>query len=172
MVAENEIYLDNNATTYFSPEVRASLNEAIGKQYGNASSEHKAGELTRREISKARSSVAVLLNAQPGEVYFGSGVTELTYWVLSDVFAGKSNARLITTEVEHSCVLETALALEKRGVEVTKIAVNEGGLIDLSALRQAICDSTALVAIQWVNNETGVVQPVEDISEILSLIHI
>ena len=86
--------------------------------------------------------------------------------MLNDVFSGKNNAQLITTEVEHSCVLETASSLESKGIEVTRLPVNREGLIDLSALKRAISDSRALVAIQWVNNETGVVQPVESIASI------
>jgi cysteine desulfurase len=161
-----EIYLDNNATTFLSLGVRAKLIDAINSSFGNASSEHQSGEWARKEISEARSQIAGLLNAQPSQIYFGSGVTELTHWVLSDVFSGKSNAHLITTEVEHSCVLETASFLASKGVEVTRLAVNSEGQIDLPALKQAISDSTALVAIQWVNNETGVVQPIESIASI------
>ena len=115
---------------------------------------------------KSSKPIAKLLNSQPNQIYFGSGVTELTHWVLTDVFSEKRNAQLITTEVEHSCVLETASFLEAKGVKVTRIAVNREGLIDLAAFKQAISSSTALVAIQWVNNETGVAQPIESIASI------
>lgn len=160
-----EIYLDNNATTHLSRAVRAALSEAISEDLGNASSEHRSGEKTRRAITRSRDEVARLLGTSPDKVIFGSGVTELNFWVLSRLLQ-KTRSHLVTSQVEHSCVLRTADYLESRGVRVTRLPVDPFGRIEIEQLLNSITSATTLVSIQWVNNETGVVQPVEEISEI------
>lgn len=162
----SEIYLDNNATTYLSEEVRAALSAAVEQNLGNPSSEHRSGERTRRSIVRSRDAVAGLLGVSAERVLFGSGATELNYWVLSHALRYCGNAHLVTTQVEHSCVLETAKALEADGVRVTRLPVGRNGRIDLDQLLQTIDSETSLVTVQWVNNETGVVQPLREIAEV------
>lgn len=161
-----EIYLDNNATTHLSDAVRGVLSEAIRNDLGNASSSHRSGEKTRREITRARDSVGRLLGASPESIVFGSGVTELNYWVMSQLLRKQAKPHLITTEVEHSCVLRTSELLESKGVEVTRLPVSPSGQIDVADLLQSLRPDTSLVSIQWVNNETGVIQPVQEIAKI------
>ncbi len=161
-----EIYLDNNATTHLSSAVRDAINSAVGEDFGNPSSEHRSGEKSRRAITQARDSVARLLGTTANGVLFGSGVTELNYWVISQMLRSSHSAHLITTEVEHSCVLETANTLEAESVRVTRLPVRGDGRIDLEQLLHAIEDTASLVSVQWVNNETGVAQPVREIAEV------
>ncbi|HBJ34333.1 MAG TPA: cysteine desulfurase NifS [Planctomycetaceae bacterium] len=163
-----EIYLDNNATTHLSDSVRAALRDAIEQDLGNPSSAHRSGEKARREIVSARDSVAALVGASPEHLIFGSGATELNYWVLTHAIRQSTHPHLVTTEVEHSCVLETAALLEATGVRVTRLPVGRDGRINIEQLLRTIEHGTSLVSIQWVNNETGVIQPVDEIGEICS----
>ena len=162
----SEIYLDNNATTHLSGTVRDAMKAAVERDFGNPSSEHRSGENARRAIFQSRNAVAALLGLSADRLLFGSGATELNYWVLCEVLRKRGNAHLVTTQVEHSSVLETASALEASGVRVTRLSVDRGGRIDLAELLQAVDNETSLVSIQWVNNETGVTQPVREIAEI------
>lgn len=163
-----EIYLDNNATTHLSDSVRAALRDAIEQDLGNPSSAHRSGEKARREIVSARDSVAALVGASPEHLIFGSGATELNYWVLTHAIRQSTHPHLVTTEVEHSCVLETAALLEATGVRVTRLPVGRDGRINIEQLLRTIEHGTSLVSIQWVNNETGVIQPVTEVGEICS----
>lgn len=161
-----EIYLDNNATTHLADSVRDALRAAIEQDFGNPSSAHRSGEKARRAIVGARDAVAALLGVSADHLLFGSGATELNYWVLTHVLRQGERAHLITTEVEHSCVLETAASLEAAGIRVTRLPVGPDGRINIEQLLRAIDNGTSLVSIQWVNNETGVIQPVHEIGEI------
>jgi len=161
-----EIYLDNNATTHLASAVRDAVRTAIEEDYGNPSSAHRAGEKARRAIVGARDAVAGLVGASADHLLFGSGATELNYWVLTHALRQSKRAHLITTEVEHSCVLETAASLEAAGIRVTRLPVGRDGRIDLEQFLRTIEDGASLVSIQWVNNETGVIQPVHEIAEI------
>lgn len=161
-----EIYLDNNATTHLADSVRATLRAAIEQDFGNPSSAHRSGEKTRRAIVEARDAVSALLGASADDLLFGSGATELNYWVLTHALRQSKRPHLITTEVEHSCVLETATSLEATGVRVTRLPVEHDGRINIEQLLRTIERGTSLVSIQWVNNETGVIQPIHEIGEI------
>lgn len=162
----DEIYFDNNATTHLSDAVRDALSNAIRRNMGNASSSHRSGEKMRREITRARDSVAGLLGAVPENVVFGSGVTELNYWVMTQLVRKRQSPHLVTTEVEHSCVLRTSELLESEGAEVTRLRVAPSGRIDVARLVETLRPGTSLVSIQWVNNETGVIQPVREIAAV------
>lgn len=162
----SEIYLDNNATTHLSGAVRDAMKAAVEQDFGNPSSEHRSGEKARRSIVRSRDAIAGLVGVSADRLLFGSGATELNYWVMSDVVRSHGNEHLVTTQVEHSCVLGTANALEANGVRVTRLPVDRSGLIELEQLLQAINSETSLVSVQWVNNETGVIQPVHEIAEI------
>lgn len=162
----DEVYLDNNATTHLACEVKDAMCAAVSQCFGNPSSEHRAGERSRRAIALARSSVAELLDAPTESVIFGSGVTELNNWVISSMLGRSGNKHHIVSDVEHPSVLETASVAESRGARVTRIPVDQNGLVDLGVLESALKSPTALVSIQWVNNETGVIQPVAEVAQI------
>ena len=157
--SQNEIYLDNNATTRAHPKVCEAVHQCMLEPCGNASSAHRAGEVTRRKLFRARSQVGKLFNAMPENIVFGSGSTELNNWILFQL-CNQPDSHLITSSVEHSSVLRVAEVLAAKGVEVTVLPVNGDGLIDLQSLRNAMCARTSLVSIQWVNGETGVIQDV------------
>lgn len=165
----DEVYLDNNATTHLASAVRDAMCAAVNERFGNPSSEHRSGERSRRAIALARNSVAELLHAPTENVVFGSGVTELNNWVIRSLLEGCNFRHLVISEVEHSSVLEAALVAESRGTRVTRIPVDQDGLVDLAALETSIQSPTTLVSVQWVNNETGVIQPVSEIARVCSL---
>lgn len=164
----DEIYLDNNATTHLTHEVREAMCAAVNECFGNPSSEHRSGERSRRAIALARSSVAELLDAPTESVIFGSGVTELNNWVISSLLERNGSRQYVVADVEHSSVLEAASVAESRGTRVTRIPVDQNGIVDLGALESSVKSPTSLVSIQWVNNETGVIQPVSEIARICS----
>jgi cysteine desulfurase len=165
----DEVYFDNNATTHLTHEVRDAMCAAVNERFGNPSSEHRSGEKSRRAIALARNAVAELLHTPTENVVFGSGVTELNNWVISSVLGQSKNKHFIVSDVEHSSVLEAAMAAEYRGARLTRIPVDQDGLVDLAALETAMKSPTSLVSIQWVNNETGVIQPVSEIARICAI---
>lgn len=165
----DEVYVDNNATTHLAPAVRDAMCAAVNERFGNPSSEHRSGERSRRAIALARNSVAEFLDVPTESVVFGSGVTELNNWVIHDVLQRSDANHLVVSEVEHSSVLEAALVAESRGARVTRIPVDSDGLVDLVALETSVESPTSLVSVQWVNNETGVIQPVPEIARVCSI---
>ena len=162
------IYLDNNATTPVAPEVFEAMKPYLLEDYGNASSIHWFGQRAKNAIEKARQQVAKLLNARPGEVIFTSGGTEADNAAIFGIVgaARVANPHIITTRIEHHAVLNTAQALEKRGVEVTYLGVGNGGVVDPADVRRAIRPGTVLVSIMHANNEIGAIQPLEEIGAI------
>lgn len=156
-----EIYLDNNATTGVLPEVVDAVVCAMRDGYGNPSSVHQAGARARARLGDAREQVAAALSAQPRDVLFTSGASEANNLaILSLLDRPMRGYRLVTSEVEHSSVLEAAAALERRGQEVVVVPVEEDGIVSEDALADAILPGRTLVSVQWANNETGVVQPI------------
>ncbi len=143
------IYLDHNATSPARPEAITAVSDAM-HMHGNASSVHSAGRAARATVEDARRAVAALAGAEPKQVIFTSGATEANNTVLKS-FSG----RILTSGIEHPSVMEAAKA--------DRIPVRADGVIDMDALAAAIA-GTALVSVMWVNNETGVIQPVEAIA--------
>jgi cysteine desulfurase len=163
----NEIYLDNNATTPLAAEAREAMLPFLAEHFGNPSSVHRLGQRTAYALSQAREQVAALIGARPREVVFTSGGTESIHLAVRGTLAMNPDKRhLITTAVEHEAVLGLTRQLEADGYQVTYIAVNELGHLDLDELAGAIRDDTALIAVMWANNETGVIFPVEQIGRI------
>jgi cysteine desulfurase len=160
----NNIYLDNNATTPVLPEVLEAVRPYFSEQFGNASSIHHRGQETRAAVERARESVASLIGSKPSEVVFTSGGTEADNLAIFGL--GRPNDHVITSTIEHHAVLNSCRQLEERGVEVTYLAVDGRGLVDPDDLRRALRKTTRLVTIMLANNETGVVQPVEEIGKI------
>jgi len=159
------IYLDNNATTRPLPEVREAILEALSLSYGNASSAHALGSKSRTNIALARESVAKLIGAEPEQIIFTSGGTEANNQVILSVASVvQKPVHIITSTVEHSSVLNICRHLqETHGAEVTYLPVNSNGIIELEKLKRAFNERTSLVTIQWVNNETGVIQDIQSI---------
>src|SRR5205807_3415140 len=158
------VYLDNNASTPVLPEVFEAMRPFYLERFGNASSIHHYGQHARAAVERARASVAALLNARPAEIVLTSGGTE------SDnlgIFGLVNNGdHVITSAIEHSAVMNTCKRLEQVGCEVTYLGVNGRCEIDPEELRKAIRPTTKLISIMMANNETGVLQPVEEIGRI------
>jgi cysteine desulfurase len=165
-VAEREIYFDNNATTRALPEVIEAVAEAMSFGPTNASSLHGAGRQARNALSRARAETAVLVGADESDVIFTSGATEANNIVLLSLLGRLAGHRLVTSVVEHSSIIETAGFLERQGVSVKLLPVDENGLISEDGLAGAIVPGKTLVSIQWANNETGVIQPIERLASV------
>ena len=161
------IYLDNNATTPCEPRVVNEMLPYFTDTFGNAASHHHPyGWLAEEAVNHAREQVAGLIGASPEEIIFTSGATEADNLAIKGVFESYSDKgnHIITAQTEHRAVLDTCKAIEKKGGEITRLPVDSEGLIDLDALEKAIAPKTILIAIMYANNETGVVQPVEEIA--------
>jgi len=163
------IYLDYNATTPLCQAARQAMLPFLGENFGNPSSIHIAGRRARAAVDDSRDRLAHLLGAKPNELIFTGGGTEannLAVLGLSRSRAGRGR-HLISCRTEHHAVLNTIEHLQEReGFEVTWLNISPAGLIDLEQLADAIRDDTALVSIMYANNETGVIQPLLQISEI------
>ena len=158
------VYLDNNASTPVLPEVFEAMRPYFLERFGNASSIHHYGQHGRAAVERARNSVAALLNARPAEIVFLSGGTESdNLGIFGLVRAGD---HVITSTIEHSAVMNTCKRLEQMGIEVTYLPVNGRGQIEADDVRRAIRPNTRLITIMMANNETGVLQPVEEIGRI------
>jgi cysteine desulfurase len=160
----SRIYLDNNATTPVLPEVLEAMRPYFGEHFGNASSIHHHGQETRSAVEHARDSVASLLGCQSSEVVFSSGGTEGDNLAIAGLTSAGDH--IITSSIEHHAVLLTCKHLEEAGCEVTYVPVNGRGLMDPDDVRRALRPSTKLISIMMANNETGVLQPVEEIGRI------
>jgi cysteine desulfurase len=163
------VYLDNNATTPTDPRVVEAMLPYFYQMPGNAASRnHPFGWEAEEAVDYAREQIANLINVDSKEVIFTSGATESDNLAIKGVFEmyhAKGN-HIITVTTEHKAVLDTCKKLEKEGAEVTYLKVNSEGLIDLAELEAAIKPTTILVSVMWANNETGVIQPMEEIGKI------
>lgn len=163
---EREIYLDNNATTKPLPEVRDEVCRMLGEEFGNPSSAHGAGERARTHLAAARGRVARLIGAPPSNVTFLSSGTESNNMAFYSCTRNKGKkCRVVTTTIEHSSIRKMCSYLCINGVEIRFVKVDGKGIVDLASLEKNINDDTTLVSVQWVSNETGVIQPVEEIGE-------
>ncbi len=162
----HRVYLDNNATTPILPSVFEAMRPFFGERFGNASSIHHHGQETRAAVEDARESVAGLLGCGAAEVVFTSGGTESDNLAVAGWVA--SGDHVITSSIEHHAVLHASKHLEKIGCEVTILPVDGRGLIDPSDVERALRRNTKLISVMMANNETGVLQPVEEIGKIAS----
>ena len=160
------VYLDNNATTPVLPEVFEAMRLFFGERFGNASSIHHHGQETRAAVEDARESLADLLGCSAGEIVFTSGGTESDNLAIAGWVAAGDH--VITSSIEHHAVLHACKHLEKIGCEVTILPVDGRGLIDPADVRRALRPNTKLISVMMANNETGVLQPVEEIGKIAS----
>ena len=158
------IYFDNNATTPVLPEVLEAMRPYFSERFGNASSIHHHGQETRAAVERARESVAALLGCRASEVVFTSGGTEADNLAIFGLV--KPGDHLITSTIEHHAVLNSGKRLQEMGCEVTYVPVDGQGLVAPDDVRRALRPSTRLVSLMMANNETGVLQPVEEIGRI------
>lgn len=165
------IYLDYNASTPIDERVLEAMIVSYREYYGNADSRtHDYGQRASQKVENARKQVALLLGIQTNEVIFTSGATESNNIAVLGLeeYGQKSNKRhIITTSIEHKAVLEAANHLNKKGFEVELISPNESGRLDFSFLLSKVRPDTLLVSVQHVNNETGIIQPVKEIGDVL-----
>jgi cysteine desulfurase len=158
------VYLDNNATTPVLPEILEAMRPYFAEHFGNASSIHHHGQETRAAVERARESVAALLGCRPSEVVFTSGGTEGDNLAISGLT--RAGDHVISSTIEHHAVLNSCKHLEAMGCEVTYVPVDGRGLVDPDDVRRALRPNTRLITIMMANNETGVLQPVEEIGKI------
>ena len=158
------IYMDANATTPLLPEVLETMRPFLLEQFGNASSIHQEGQQARSAVERARGSVAQFLGCRPSEIVFTSGGTE------SDNLAVFGSVRpgdhVITSAVEHHAVLHAVERLSERGVDVEFLPVDGQGVVAAEDVRKALRPYTSLISVMMANNETGVLQPVEEIGRV------
>ncbi|MCU1300889.1 MAG: aminotransferase, class [Candidatus Sulfotelmatobacter sp.] len=158
------IYLDNNATTPVLLEVFDAMRPYFGEHFGNASSIHHHGQETRAAVEQARDSVASLLNCRAAELVFTSGGTESDNLAIAGL--ASAGDHLITSSIEHHAVLHACKHMQETGCDVTYVPVDGRGMVDPDDVRRALRPTTRLISIMMANNETGVLQPVEEVGKI------
>jgi cysteine desulfurase len=167
---KKSIYLDYNSTTPVDKRVLDTMLPYFSEKFGNASSRtHSFGWVAEDAVKIARQQVADLINCLDQEIVFTSGSTEAINLALKGVwenYKSKGN-HIITVKTEHKAILDTCKSLEKKGAEITYLSVNREGLIDLQELKTALKSETILVTVMYANNETGVIQPIREIAELV-----
>ena len=162
------IYLDYNATTPVDPRALEAMLPYFTERYGNASSKgHAYGWAAEEAVEQAREQVAALMEAEAREVIFTSGATEsinLALKGVAEAYARKGR-HVVTVETEHKATLDACRTLERQGSRVTYLPVDENGLVRPADVEAALTEKTILVSVMWANNETGVMQPIEEIAE-------
>lgn len=168
------IYLDNAATTPVWPEVVDAMLPYYRENYGNPSGIYEFAAKRKKDIQNARKKIADSLGAEEQEIYFTSGGTESDNWALQSAatMAGDCKKHIITTQMEHHAILNTCVSLEKQGVEVTYLKVNENGMISPEELEKAIRPHTCLISVMYANNEVGTIQPIEKVSYVAKKHHV
>ncbi len=164
-----EIYLDYNATTPVLPEVSAAMEPYMKDEYGNPSSVHPPGRRVRKAVEEAREQVARLINGDPSEIVFTSGATESNNTAIlgSTLFAGRHSGHILTSQIEHPSVLGPCRLLESRGYQVDYLPVNRTCRIDPEQALEYIRDDTILVTVMLANNETGTLQPIKELTQLI-----
>ena len=167
---DRTVYLDNNATTRVAPEVRDVMLPFFCERYGNPSSMHAFGGMVAKDVAAAREEVARFINADPEEIIFTACATESDNAAIRGAagYFGR-DLKVITTAVEHPAVLQPCRRLKALGHEVVELGVDKLGNLDLDELRrrlEAARPSPTLVSVMYANNETGVVNPMDEISAI------
>jgi cysteine desulfurase len=158
------VYLDSNATTPILPEVFEAMRPYYFDEFGNASSIHHHGQHARAAVERARESVARLLGCRAAEIVFTSGGTEADNLAVFGLC--QAGDHVITSQIEHHAVLNACKRLEQRGCGVSYLPVDSLGLVDPEDVRKAIRPNTKLISIMMANNETGVIEPIEEIGRI------
>jgi cysteine desulfurase len=165
---KERIYLDNSATTRVDELVLQAMLPCFRDNFGNASSIHTVGQQARAAVEEARRALAGLIGADTREIVFTSGGTEADNAALWGVFRSRYRPgnHIITTRIEHPAILNTCRQLEQAGAEVTCLPVDSAGRVDPALVAEAVTSNTILISVMHANNETGVIQPIEEISRI------
>jgi cysteine desulfurase len=165
-----KVYLDNSSTTRVAPEVIDAMLPYFSAEIGNAQSVHSFGQRAKAAVERARRQVAQLINASPNEIVFVSGGTEADNLAVRGVAeAHRDHGRhIITTKIEHPAVLATCESLEQAGFRVSYLPVSSSGRVSVDEVRAAIGNDTILISVMHANNETGTIQPIEDIAAVVS----
>ena len=163
------IYLDNNATTQMAPEVLNAVTEAQSVVYGNASSMHTFGREAQRLVEDSRANIADLLDCEKEEVTFTSGASEANntvFMIAKDLIEKRGGGRIVTTTIEHPSIMETVKYLRKCGIHVDQAPVSFDGRVKMAELESLMGNDVVLVSVMTGNNETGTIQPIEEISRL------
>jgi len=162
------IYLDNNATTRVAPQVLEVMLPYLSEFYGNPSSMHSFGGKVAHNIEEARAKVASMINASPDEIVFTSCGTESNSTAIHATISSIPDKKhIITSRVEHPAVKNLCEYLLKKGYRVTFVPVDRKGMLDVDYLYNSLTDDTAIVSVMWANNETGMIFPIEEISQVV-----
>lgn len=167
-VFQDITYLDYNATTPIDPRVLEAMLPFLKDNFANPSSTHHFGQRMNEKIKQVREQIADFISAEANELIFTSGATEAINIAIKGVaesYSGKGR-HIITVSTEHKAVLDTCQDLERKGFEITYLPVQSNGLINLDELQKAVRSDTVLISVMFVNNETGVIQPIKEISKI------
>jgi cysteine desulfurase len=162
------MYLDHNATTPLRPEVLEAMLPYLGKQFGNASSYYRLGREAKNALEQSRAVIARCIGAQPAEIVFTSGGTEADNLALRGAAHAlrEKGDHIITSAIEHHAVLRTCEDLQRDGFTVTYVPVDSNGRINPDDMKRQISGKTILISLMQVNNETGVIQPVDEVGKI------
>jgi cysteine desulfurase len=171
---DDTIYLDHAATTPLDPDVLGTMLPYFTERYGNPSSIYQLGQEARAAIDQARAACARVLGCEPSEIIFTSGATESDNLALRGVAWGarlalRNNGALphiVTTAIEHHAVLHTANSLQREGFSATYVAPDSRGIVDPEAIAAAVRPETYLISIMYANNESGAIQPIQEIAEV------
>ena len=166
LITGKPVYLDYNATTPIASRVREAMLPCLDELFGNPSSSHSYGREARVVVDRARGQVAALLNCSPAEIIFTSGGTESNNHAIKGIAWGRRSQgrHIITSRIEHPAVIEVCRYLETLGFTISYLHVNSDGLVDPATVAAAITSATSLITIMHANNETGAIQPVEEIA--------
>ena len=163
-MANRRVYIDHSATTPVDERVLEQMLPYFGERFGNASSVHGFGQDARAAVDRDRRAVAALVGAKQTEIVFVSGGTEANNLALRGICEIASSPKhIITSSIEHPSVRGVLDLLEKRGWQITRLPVYEGGLVKTGDLSAALRDDTLLVTVMVANNEMGTIQPIRDI---------
>ncbi len=161
-----KVYMDNGATTKVDPEVLEKMKKYFSEEYGNPSSLHSYGINAEDALDEARMKIANTLEVSPEEIVFTSGGTESNNFALKGIAFKHKKGHIITTKIEHDCILNTCKWLEKQGSDITYLDVDSEGFVNLKDIEENIRDDTILVSIIHGNNEVGTIQDMKSIWEI------
>ena len=163
------LYFDHNSTTPVDPDVAAVVAQALRETFGNPSSTHRAGQKARQELERARRTVAQFLGASAAEIVFTSGGTEANNLAIFGVVRASAGRmrHVITTGVEHPAVLEPCRQMEREGVSVSYAPVNADGVVSVAEIDRLLRPETVLISVMHANNETGAIQPVAGIADLV-----
>lgn len=163
-----QIYLDNAATTKIADAVKAEMEPYLKENYGNASTSYSIGAEAKKAVEKAREIIAETLSAKPSEIYFTSGGSESDNWAIKGVAGDnkKKGCHIITSSIEHHAVLNSCKYLERLGYHVSYLKPDRNGMISPEGIQDALRPDTTLITIMYGNNEVGTVEPISQIGKI------